>query len=74
MASIVSSAIAFDNVQADGRRVVREVWIDDKGNEFSVDYMADQGDDINAIMAARAGEVIAEATALQLIQAANGVL
>ena len=63
---IVSSVIAINDLQADGRRVIREVWIDDQGNQFTFDYMADAGTDIAAKMAARSDQVLAASNAVQI--------
>lgn len=65
---IISSTITLDNPQVDGRFVVRELHIDDQGNEYNFDYMADAGMDINARLAARADELNAE------LAVDNGVL
>lgn len=63
--SIVSSVITQANVQIDGRTSVRELWVDDQGNEFIYDYMADVGTDLNAIMLSRTINVEAQSEAQQ---------
>lgn len=63
--SIVSSVITQANVQIDGRTSVRELWVDDQGNEFIYDYMADVGTDLNAIMLSRTINVDAQSEAQQ---------
>lgn len=70
MASIVSSSVVWADIQTDGRFVVRELWLDDQGNDFVFDYIAPQGADINATMTARTPQVLADA---QIIQAQNGL-
>lgn len=45
--------------------------MDDQGNQYIYDYMADIGTDVNAKMNARADQVLADAEAYQV---ANGVL
>lgn len=77
MVSIVSSSIVLNNVQADGRRVVREIHEDDMGNLYMYDYMADVNMDINAKMQDRIPSVLLEAIAQQeylaTLAADNGV-
>lgn len=65
----VSGVIAWDNIQVDGRHIVREIWNDDLGNEYIYDYMADIGMDVPAKMNSRTDQVLADATAYQLDQA-----
>jgi hypothetical protein len=69
MATIISSAVIANNPQKDGRSVVSEQYVDDKGNVFTYDYMADAGTDLNAHLAARIPDVLADATAMQFEQA-----
>jgi hypothetical protein len=69
---IISSVIAWYNIQIDGRHSVREVHTDDQGDVFTFDYMADVGVDVNAVMAARIPQVQAESDALQLANAQVG--
>lgn len=57
MASIVSSQIAFNNKQVDGRSIIHEEHVDDSGNVYSVDYMADPKTDIDAHLAASAAQL-----------------
>ena len=54
---IVSSAITSDNVEADGRRRVDELHIDDKGTKFTFSYLAESDFDVNAKLAERAAEL-----------------
>lgn len=61
----VTGVIASDNIQRDGRRTVREIWTDDLGNQYSYDYMADVGTDVNAVMNDRMSEVLQQATDYQ---------
>lgn len=65
----VTGSIIWNDPQIDGRHVVRELWTDDLGNEFTYDYIADVGMDINAKLAAREPQVLADAEAFQLAQA-----
>lgn len=51
---IVSSVIEWADVQTDGRTSVREVHTDDQGKQYTQDYMANVGDDLNANLAAHA--------------------
>lgn len=57
----VTGVIDFDNPQIDGRRCIREIWTDDLGNQYTYDYMADAGTDINSKMNARSDQVLQEA-------------
>jgi len=51
MATIVSSIIAEDSAQADGRRRVTEVHTDSVGLEHHQQYLAESGDDADAHLA-----------------------
>lgn len=54
---IVSSVIAWKNIQIDGRSEVREIYTDDQGIEYIYDYMADPKMDIDGRLMARAKEL-----------------
>lgn len=58
---ITSSIIAWQNLQVDGRKEVREVHADDQGNEYIFDYMADKDTDIDTKMQQRAIELNTQA-------------
>ena len=51
--AIISSQVIEDQAQKDGRRSIRERHIDHLGTYHFVQYLADVGMDINAIMLAR---------------------
>lgn len=69
--TIVSSVLAVNDLQDDGRRVVREIWTDDQGNQFTYDYMADVGVNPNTVMANRAADVEATSEALKVQEVAQ---
>lgn len=48
--NIVSSVIANSLLQIDGRHVMRETHTDDQGNVYHVDYVAEVGTDLNAML------------------------
>lgn len=50
---IISKKIAFNLLQKDGSRNVREVHVDDIGQEYIFDYVAPVGMDIDARLASR---------------------
>ncbi len=58
MATIASSQIVENSLQADGRRAIRERHIDNGGVPHFYPYFAEILHDINAIMAARIATVI----------------
>jgi len=58
MASIVSSVIASDVVQVDGRHAVVEQHTDSFGIAHPFVYLAEIGTDINAMLAAHATQVL----------------
>lgn len=60
MASIVSSQIVLRNVQIDGRYVIQEQHVDDSGNIYLIDYMADRKIDISAHLATSAAQFNAQ--------------
>ena len=66
---IVSSVIALNNLQVDGRRVIEELHTDDQGNQYTFDYMADPDTDINAVLAQRADDLNAQLAAQAQSQA-----
>lgn len=51
---IISSTLNGKAVQSDGRFVVREQHIDDAGNTYLLDYMAERNTDVNLRLAADA--------------------
>jgi hypothetical protein len=61
---IVSSAIAHAEVQADGRISVREVFTDNNGNQYAMDFIADNGETATMRLTSDAQ---VEATALGLV-------
>ena len=54
---IVSSVIAADDVQADGRRSIREHHTDDRGIVYSASYLGLSNTDANTVMLARVPEI-----------------
>lgn len=50
---IVSSVIAADSVQIDGRRAIREMHTDHVGVQYPIQYLAPAGFDANAALTAR---------------------
>ncbi len=63
---IVSSAVIDDRAQRDGRRAVREQHVDDQAVVYTVDYLAEQGADTAAPLAARAVQLAADLAAAEL--------
>ncbi len=59
---IISSNIEWALPQIDGTSNVREVHTDDTGKSYIFDYQADAGMDLDARLAARAGELNVELT------------
>lgn len=57
---ILSSTIDWDNIQADGRRVVRVTFMDDANNSYIEDFMLDALDDINAVVQSKTDDLNAE--------------
>lgn len=57
---IVSSQITQNNLQVDLRRTVNELHIDDKGNSYVINYMADKGADINLNLSQHANDLNAQ--------------
>ena len=57
---IISSIIAEDQAQADGRRTIREVHTDHLGREHWVQYRAASDTDVNAVMLARVPSIDAD--------------
>lgn len=55
---IVSSSIAWQEPQADGRLSVRELHIDDAGNEWQLDYLIDANADLEARLAEHAAQLV----------------
>jgi len=55
--NIVSSTLILNNLQTDGRSIIREQHVDDQGNYYYFDYIADAGFDPNIRLAARAQEL-----------------
>ncbi len=51
---ILLSRITSDNVQADGRRAIREEHIDDTGVVINIDYISDANFDATSASNARA--------------------
>lgn len=67
---IISSIIAADNIQKDGRRAIIELHTDHLGKKYQVFYRASISADINAIMLARVPSIetnLAEAEEDKLI-------
>lgn len=67
--TIVTSVIISDDVQADGRRDIRERHTDDLGDIYPAHYLGEANTDANAVMLARVPfieaqieEVLIEAT------------
>jgi hypothetical protein len=54
---IVSSTITSNNVEADGRRRIDELHIDDQGAQIQFTYLAAGNVDVAAILAARAASL-----------------
>lgn len=54
---IISSAIAWQNIQIDGRKEVREIHTDDSGVEYIFDYMAEKSMDIKSRLSQRTDEL-----------------
>lgn len=54
---IVSSTIVSDSIQADGRRWIRELHLDDLGNGYPVMYLAESRYDAETAMKARARQI-----------------
>jgi len=67
---ITISSISVNNPQADGRRIIHEVHIDDAGVEYGVDYMAAPNDDLDAHLAASVQKIntVIASIAAQAIQ------
>lgn len=63
---IVSSVVLLDSTQIDGRRDIYEVHTDQTGVEVCVSYLAEPGDDVAAILAARAAQISADLAAAEL--------
>lgn len=63
MAAIVSSRIAADHAQRDGRRWVTERHLDNAGAERLVTYLAEAGADTAAPMTARAAQIAVDIAA-----------
>lgn len=53
MVEIVSSQILWDMPQVDGRRSVREEHTSVEGEVYTIDYMAEENEDINQTLANR---------------------
>lgn len=64
--SIVSSAIAEDAPQKDGRRAIRERHVDSRGVAHFIDYIADAGADVDAMMAANAARILEQLAAAEV--------
>jgi len=58
--AIISSIIAEDQAQKDGRRSIREIHTDHLGKQHSVSYMAKAESDVNAVMIARLSQINAQ--------------
>jgi hypothetical protein len=55
--SIVSSTLT-DHIQANGKRNIREIHIDNLGAVFTYTYQAEDGFDVNAAMTVRATHIV----------------
>lgn len=55
--AIISSEIAEDRAQIDGRRSIREVHTDDLGEQHVVTYLAEAGADVTLILPERAAQI-----------------
>ena len=55
--TIVASVIARDDVQADGRRQIREAHTDDGGTVHEVSYLAEAASDVEARLSASARRI-----------------
>jgi hypothetical protein len=63
---IASSAIIEDRPQRDGRRAIRERFVDSEGAEYFRSYLCLEGDDPTATLATRATELEAQLAAAEL--------
>ena len=67
--SIISAAIVWNIVQADGRFIFRDQFVDNVGNVFTYDSMQPIGFDPNAFLVAHTTVALADSTQLQMQQA-----
>ena len=65
--AIILSNIEHQLPQKDGRTYVKEVHIDHAGNAHEVEYLADAGVDVEAVMAARVAEIEARLKQAELV-------
>jgi hypothetical protein len=57
---IISSIIAEDSIQEDGRRYIRELHISESGEELQVMYLANHDTDAEEVLALRAAQLEGE--------------
>jgi hypothetical protein len=65
--SIVSSIIAADDLQKDGRRWIRELHTDHIGVQYLVTYLGEAVTNASAVMAARAAQINAGIEASEIV-------
>lgn len=70
MITITASQIVSTKPQVDGRAYVTERHTVSNGTDVSVEYLADVGLDVNAVMAARASRIQAELQAREAVELA----
>lgn len=64
---IIASIILVDDIQVDGRHIVRERHIDDQNNYYEFDYVAEIDTDIKAKLDLRAAQLNEDIAAQVLI-------
>ena len=72
--TITSSEIVANDLQADGRRYIRERHTDDTGDTHDAYYLAKVGTDHNAVMLARVAGIEAQIAETEAQQAENILL
>ncbi len=63
---ITQSSIIEDSIQIDGRRQIRERHVDHLGQPYDYSWMAEAGQDVEAVLPARAAQIEADLAAAEI--------